>query len=271
MPSSLSQGLGRRNGLAEPLPTVFPRLEAEGIRFRLGQVSMVAAAPGAGKSVFAQWLALHAKVPALYFSADSDQQTMTLRAAAMLTGEDQAAIEKALGDEQGRDFYASELSGLDYLRFVWDPSPTAKDIEDEINAFAVMYGEYPRFITFDNAMNFQQGAGEWEALLEFLLNVKTWAATTNAHIMVLHHVGGSFTDNPNPPPRSGIHGKVDQLPELILTIGRNIDQWQVAIVKSRNSKARPDASLSVGYHVDFPTMQIGDPPSAVHQYWSEVD
>jgi RecA-family ATPase len=250
---------------------VYDRLEQQGIRFRAGQVSMVAAAPGAGKSVFAQWLAIRAGVPALYFSADSDQQTMTLRAAAMLTGDDQAQIEKALDSEQGTAFYESELDALDFLRFVWDPGPSAKDIEDEIAAFAMMYGQYPRIIVFDNAMNFQQGAGEWEALLEFLLNVKSWAANTNAHVMVLHHVGGSFTDNPNPPPRSGIHGKVDQLPELILTIGRNVDEWKVAIVKSRNSKAKPDASLAVAYHVDFPTMQVADVATHVDTYWKELD
>lgn len=255
---------------------MYARLEKEGIRFRRGQLSMIAAAPGAGKSVFAQWLAIHARVPALYFSADSDQQTMTLRAASMLSGDEQSAIESALDTPSGTAYYESELEALDFLRFVWDPSPSAADVEDEINAFAVMYGEYPQLVVFDNAMNLQQGAGDWESLLELLLNCKNWAATTNAHVMVLHHVGGSWTDNPNPPPRSGIHGKVDQLPELILTIGRNVDRWQVAIVKSRNSKAKPDASLQVGFHVDFATMQVSDTNPATEEwspsrYWKDDD
>jgi hypothetical protein len=255
---------------------VYRRLEEQGIRFRAGQLSMIAAAPGAGKSVFAQWLAIHARVPAIYFSADSDQQTMTLRAASMLSGDEQSAVEQALDTPSGTAYYESELEALDFLRFAWDPSPSAADIEDEINAFAVMYGEYPQLIAVDNLLNMQQGAGEWESLLEFLLNCKTWAATTNAHVMVLHHVGGSWTDNPNPPPRSGIHGKVDQLPELILTIGRNVDMWQVAIVKSRNSRAKPDASMAVSYHVDFSTMQVSDHNPATEEwspsrYWKDED
>ena len=55
---------------ATPLPDVWKGLAAEGIKFRRGQVCMIAAAPNAGKSMFALIYAVKAKVPTLFFSAD---------------------------------------------------------------------------------------------------------------------------------------------------------------------------------------------------------
>jgi replicative DNA helicase len=62
--------------LAQPLPTVWKDLETKDIKFRRGQVCMVAAAPNAGKSMFALVYAIKSKVPTLFFSADTDIATV---------------------------------------------------------------------------------------------------------------------------------------------------------------------------------------------------
>ena len=57
---------------ATPLPDVWKNLVKQSIKFRRGQVCMVAAAPNAGKSMFALIYAIKANVPTLFFSADTD-------------------------------------------------------------------------------------------------------------------------------------------------------------------------------------------------------
>ena len=63
---------------AIPLPDVWTGLAGESIKFRRGQVCMVAAAPNAGKSMFALVYAIKAKVPTLFFSADTDTATVLM-------------------------------------------------------------------------------------------------------------------------------------------------------------------------------------------------
>ena len=57
---------------------------------------MVAAAPNAGKSMFALVYAIKAKVPTLFFSADTDAATVMLRASAHLAGHTQETVENQI-------------------------------------------------------------------------------------------------------------------------------------------------------------------------------
>ena len=74
--------------LDEPqlLPDLFPSLKKEGIRFRRGQVTMIAGQPNSGKSLLALFYGIKAEVPTLYVSADTDAYTTSIRAAAVITG-----------------------------------------------------------------------------------------------------------------------------------------------------------------------------------------
>ena len=64
---------------ATPLPDVWSTLSKEQIKFRRGQLCMVAAAPNAGKSMFALVYAIKAARPTLFFSADTDVTTVMIR------------------------------------------------------------------------------------------------------------------------------------------------------------------------------------------------
>ena len=79
--------------VATPLPDVWNDLRKSQIQFRRGQVCMVAAAPNAGKSMFALVYAIKANVPTLFFSADTDISTVMMRAAAHLSGHEQVTVE----------------------------------------------------------------------------------------------------------------------------------------------------------------------------------
>jgi hypothetical protein len=63
---------------------------------------MVAAAPNAGKSMFALVYAIKANIPTLFFSADTDTATVMIRTAAHLSGHSQLTVETNLHKNPSR-------------------------------------------------------------------------------------------------------------------------------------------------------------------------
>jgi hypothetical protein len=167
---NLKRAMGGSHTKAIPLPDVWTGLAGESIKFRRGQVCMVAAAPNAGKSMFALVYAIRAKVPTLFFSADTDTATVLMRSAAQISGHTQLTVESNISEQ-------SEYG-----------SPSM------------------------------------------------------------------------PPPRRAIHGKVSQLPALILTLGYDPGQGmlRVAAVKNRFGPHTADASKWATLFVNFAACQIGD-------------
>ena len=103
---------------ATPLPDVWHALSAKQIKFRRGQVCMVAAAPNAGKSMFALIYAMKAKVPTLFFSADTDTTTVMMRAAAAASGHSQVTVELNLSKDS--HYYDKHFGKLDHIKWVFD-------------------------------------------------------------------------------------------------------------------------------------------------------
>jgi hypothetical protein len=117
--------------LDEPqlLPDLFPSLKKEGIRFRRGQVTMIAGQPNSGKSLLALFYGIKAEVPTLYVSADTDAYTTSIRAAAVITGHMANTIEESFKND-GQQFYTKELASLKHMEFSFDPSPTLDDVDE---------------------------------------------------------------------------------------------------------------------------------------------
>lgn len=224
--------------IGEALPTVFPSLEHAGCRIRRGQITLIAAAPNVGKSVFALRLslelALKHKVPGLYVSADTDPMTMWQRSAASAIGHSMADVEK--GDPA---YYDAKLNDARSLRWVFDPNPTLDDIDNEVLAFAHVYGEYPHVIIVDNLSNIFSGDFDGTVGLDKTLDfLHALARQTGAAVIVLHHLTSAYDDGREVPPLSALRGKVSKTPEVVLTLwtaGDAINPLMgVAIVKNRN-------------------------------------
>jgi hypothetical protein len=75
-----------KGSAGDPLPKVWDALDEKGTRFLRGQLCLICAGPGTGKSAFVLTYAPLAKVPTLYFSADSDAFTQLSRSLSILTG-----------------------------------------------------------------------------------------------------------------------------------------------------------------------------------------
>lgn len=244
-----------------PLPVRYKGLGALGAHFRRGQVSLIVAAAGVGKSSFIMDYSIFADydgegnmIPTLYFSADSDEQTIGDRATAAIIGKDTTEAHKLLRAKDNKTWRAQE-EATNHIWFNFEPTPTLDDISDEIDAYCYYTGDFPHLIVIDTAMNVQAG-GDMSMGMQNLYGVMDAAhkvaRLTGAHVCIQHHATGEHVDGNQPLPRSGIMGKIDKLPRLILTLYKpGPDLLGVSVVKNSNGPA--DAN-GVDVQVQLPFM-----------------
>lgn len=265
---SLAMRASEEEGIA--LPSVFPSLERIGAKLRRGQLSLIAAAPGGGKSAIATYIATNMGygdfgeigVPTLYFSADTDRKTLGNRVAASVSKltVDQAEERLLKGDQA---LWSMLESNTSHVWFSWDRGPKVDDIQEEIKAFAHVMGDYPHLIVVDNLKNIwvdEMGEGgehvRYDRVLDYLHEV---AGQTGAHIMILHHVTGSYEAGGQAIPLSGILGKVTKPFRLILTLHKSWDgTLGISVVKNTTGRAEADGSLVVKIPYDLERMQYMD-------------
>ncbi len=267
----LSRAWQSTNVKATPLPDVWKSLVSTdvNVKFRRGQVCMVAAAPNAGKSMFALVYAIKANIPTLFFSADTDTATVMIRTAAHLSGHSQLTVETNL--QNNPRHYQEYLSKMQNIQWVFDSSPSLDDIEMEIKAYIELYGIAPELIVIDNLMNVAaETDNEWAGLRAIMMELHDMARKTEACVLVLHHVSeqSEYGSPTMPPPRRAIHGKVSQLPAIILTLGYDPSQGmlRVAAVKNRFGPHYADASRWATLFTNFGACQIGDSDSQGRAY-----
>jgi len=238
------------------IPTVWQSLASQQIMFRHGEVSMIAGPPGAGKSTLALSLAVQAKVPTLYISADTHSHTMSLRMLAMLTGKPQGEVEPLM--EHDRDWAAQMLKPADHVMWEFDSAPSLKDIEDSVLAARERLGDDVRLIVLDNAVDVTlEGQDEWGGLRTLMRELKWWARETGAAVVVCHHTSEGVQGNPCPP-RHALHGKVAQTPSLILTVHSQQGVMGVCAVKNRYGPADATGGTPIWLSYDPASMQISD-------------
>ena len=222
---------------------------------------MVAAAPNAGKSMFALIYAMKAEVPTLFFSADTDTTTVMMRAASAASGHSQVSVETNLSNN--KNYYDKHFDKLKHIKWVFDSSPSLDDIELEVRAYVELYGVPPELIVIDNLMNVAaETDNEWAGLRAIMMELHDMARKTEACVLVLHHVSeqSEYGSPSKPPARRSIHGKVSQLPALILTLGYDPAQASlfVAPVKNRFGPHTADGSKYAHLLVNYAACQIGD-------------
>ena len=258
---SLGRAWGGVSTRAVPLRNVWPSLKDKHIEFRRGQVCMVAAAPNVGKSMFALVYALQADVRTLFFSADTDTSTVMMRAASHLSGHSQITVESNLSTNSA--WYNEKFEKMKNIQWVFDSSPSLDDIEAEVKAYIELYGAAPELIVIDNLMNIAaETDNEWAGLRAIMMDLHDMARKTEACVLVLHHVSEQteYGQGMQPPPRRAIHGKVSQLPSLMLTMGYDPynKELLVAAVKNRFGPHAADGSYFASLKVDYLHCQITD-------------
>ena len=256
---TLTQAAQRNKHGAALLPDLWPELSKHGIRFRRGQVTMIAGAPNAGKSLIAMNYAILSGVPTLYISADTDAYTTSVRSAALVSGHTTNSVEQAFETEMGAEYYYDELASIKSVRFDFSPSPTLDDIQITVMAYAEAYGEYPHLIIVDNLMNVVSlHENEWTGMRDIAKAMHHLARETDAAVFILHHTSENEGKPDMPPARRAIQGKVSQLPELILTVALlpNTGEFRVAAVKNRFAAHSPTGEEYVPLWADASRMKV---------------
>ena len=254
---TLARAVGKIDIGGEPIPTVFNTFGLNNISFRRAEVSMIAGAPGAGKSTLALAIALRAQVPTLYVSADTNAHTMAMRLYSMITGKSQNESEIVLANNP--DEARQALDTTKHIFWSFDSAPNLDDLDSELTAFEEMWGEPPALIVVDNLMDISMDGGEeFAGMRGAMKELKYLARDCNAAVVVLHHTKESYTSDPCPP-RAAVQGMVNQLPALILTVGQTPHgMLGVAAVKNRYGKADPSGNTPVWLQFNGEFMFIAD-------------
>ena len=232
-------------------------LGSAGVEIRRGELTMIAAAPGQGKSSFALAVALSCDAPVLYISADTNGRTQSIRALSMLTGRRQDDMDVAL--DTNNDWCSAELRRAGHIRWSFESSPTLDEIEEELLAFIEAHGEPPALLVVDNAsdVTLEGNGDEWAVLRELMRSLKWMARHYDTAVLALHHTSETFKGNPCPP-RSSVQGKVNAVPALILTLASTQGWLAVCPVKNRTGWADPSGERVVMFEFDPERMFLAD-------------
>lgn len=254
---SLLQVTSSSSEAGRDLPDVLPALGAAGIKFRRGQCALIAGQPGGGKTLMALYYAITSGESVLYFSADSDEGTLANRSAAILLNQTVDTI-KAMRLGEGEVKVNSALATLNRrLRIQTDASPSLDEITEEVQAYIELYGDTPAIIIVDNLLNVASATdSEWTGLRDSMNFFHSLARDTQSSVVVLHHVSENDSKPRYPASRKALMGKVSQLPELILTVALDGDQFHIAAVKNRDGVSDPTAESYVSVAVDAASMTL---------------
>lgn len=258
----LGQAMRQDKSKGKPLKTVWKSLTNATAVFRRGNLVLVGGGSGVGKSAFALTLAIQSGAKTIYFSADSGPDTQLSRSMSMVTGRPAADCMRAI--EKGH-FFDNELFELRRIRWDFDAGPTLDDIEQSLDAYGFLHGEYPELVIVDNLLNVvseDSGEGGHKTNENILLFLSELARERGCCIVVLHHLTGDYDDGDKAPPMSALRDKVSKIPQMILTLYRIDDLignlLGVCIVKNRGGRANASGKYQVELDLDLSTMTIKD-------------
>lgn len=240
----------RSSALATPLPVANSILQRNGIFLRRGQSSLLAAAPGVGKTVFANNLAVMTPVDSLYFSADSDEWTVKTRVCSILTGHQLEMVDTNMTTSESWDgYYADQLHRADHIDWCYQSDIEPEFIVSRLNAHDEMHGDWPSFIFVDNLGDtYDESGDEMAALRAACRELKRIARFTNAHVMGLHHVVGAKENGDKPIWLGDLIGKIGKIPEVVLGLNRNSPtELNLTVPKNRGGKGNIQLSLPIDY------------------------
>jgi AAA domain len=263
MPLPLLRAVHSGGVLPLPDPYVGLRNSAYAVRFFPGQLVMWAGPPGGGKTMLALHAVLKMGVSCLYFSADSDERTISSRAASALTGHPLSSVCGAWEHGFFREQYGSVLRQAK-VRFEFEPTdPSIVDITHALEAYVEVEGVYPQILVVDTLTNTEAGEGngnEWGGYKKTLKDLHWVGRRTGVCVWVLCHTSEQNLEYIlGPPPRSAIQGKVSQFPELIITLAVDGEGYMLlGIVKHRHGVQDPAAKHPVKFLVDLSRVRIDD-------------
>lgn len=258
----LTQGMQRRQAGDNRLPDIITALAAKRLGLRRGQLLMIVGQSNSGKSMLSLYLSVmlaRQGVRILFFSADTDEDTMRARAAAVVMQKPVDEIEEMMRTS-GRVLVEEAMMEFDRrLVWCWNPAPTMEEIERQVLATDEAWGRMPDLIVVDNLMNLAHDSdNEYAAMRQSCSDFHQLSRVTGAAVVVLHHVSENASKPDWPAPKSAIHGKLSPLPEVIWSVAMlpKEDRYLLSPVKDRHGTPDPKAEDAITLYVDAPRMSI---------------
>jgi replicative DNA helicase len=242
--------------LAPPLPVNNSIFASSGLVFRRGQFSLVAAAPGVGKTLFATNLCVRTPVQSLYLSADSDEWTVKQRACSILSGSKLTDVEQQLNDPAWEKLYAEQLRRTDHVDWCFQSDIDLDFIVQRILAHIELRGEAPQLVVVDNLGNtVVDQDNESSELRAACRELQRIARTMNTHVMALHHVKGAKENGTLPILLGDLLYNIGKIPELVLGIHRDDAKTLQYVGVPKNRGGRSGMTLQLP--VDYSTATVG--------------
>lgn len=246
----------------EPLPDVYETLARAQIRFRRGEVGLVAGPTGSMKTMFVCSLAHAMGLRTMYFSNDSNEMTVISRMVARVRGVPNTDRLK-LRILEDPEWAAEALSEVDHIRWSFDAAPTLDDIKEEVEAYEELYGEYPEVIVVDilTKVDYSEES-QYTTDNTIVKELDTLARDTGAAVILVGHTSETEKNQPAKgaqcQPRHAILQQISRLPTLVLTVAYNYGTFFFSPVKSRHSFSDPTGETSFRLKVDAPTATMED-------------
>ena len=240
----------RQDGGREfPKVDEFYDLYQGGWKPRYGEMSMVSARSGAGKSTFSLFFALKSGLKTLYFSGDMSAFQASVKLACAVRHE---TIETVVGKLEGGERQDILNALPSNISFTFGEI-TKREVDKAIDAYVELYNEYPELIVVDNLMDIEGCEDDYKAQMAAMQWLHNLSRELNTAVWVMSHAtdkGERGKNSPHePPPRSEIKNGMSEKPETVLTVALNphTEEMNVAIVKQRlgfqDASARQYVSL----------------------------
>lgn len=237
----------------EPIPLPWPEVQ---IKPAPGDVVLVIAGPGAGKSFYAlNWsvdLAEKHRRPVVYISTDTSLSDQAIRASSLLSGTSTADVVLKL------EWWADWLHDQD-IPIRWSyMSVTAEEIADFMKAEIEFLGEAPAMVVVDvltDGLTDEENVGEVRRI------VRRWKAAGRRFgfvTLILHHIkrGTAANGTSKVTQQDGLYGGEQDATHLLGLWRPGAETLTVATLKNRMGPANADGFMSVDLKADYPHARI---------------
>ena len=208
---------------------------------RYGEMSMIAARSGAGKSTFGLFYALKSGLKTMYFSGDMSAFQASVKLACAVRHEDIETVVSRL-DSSERQGILEQIPTNITLVF---GEITFAGINRHLDAYVELYNEYPELIVIDNLMDIDGCQGDYTAQTDAMQWLHVLNRDIGSAVWVMAHAsdkGERGRNSPHePPPRAEIKNGLSEKPETVLSVALNphTNELNVAIVKQRLGASDP--------------------------------
>jgi hypothetical protein len=276
---TVARAVRRSGSMGAPLPDIYPSLAHAQVKFRRGGTSLICGWPGAFKSTFAlnmltQW-ARKDDFVGLYVSADSDHFTVAKRCSAILTGHAMTKVDPSPTPANPDPYnplragdYDDTLRGLSNVHWEFRPLEMPQ-LDERMIAISKMHGKMPDLVVIDNLLNMVANPTDYSGQMTLVRDLDVMARKASSHVIILHHTHENAQDKTAPSRPQAIweiHGKVNQIPRLVLTLAAQPDSdhtrahLMVACVKNTNGPADRTGREYTDYMIETANARVSEIP-----------